>query len=71
MLKKNLAWFLGKYFFYFGQKTLFRSCEKFKNIILFTNYVKFNPETFYYYIFCLNIFLQILSLKFDLIWFLY
>jgi hypothetical protein len=32
--------------FYFGQKTLSRSCEKFKNIILFVDYVKFDPQTF-------------------------
>ena len=30
-------------FLLFGRKTLSRSCEKFKNIILFTDYVKFGP----------------------------
>jgi len=39
--------------FYFGRKTLFRSYEKFKNIILFADYVKFGPQIFYCYIFCL------------------
>jgi len=29
--------------FYFRQKTLSRSCEKIKNIILFADYVKFDP----------------------------
>jgi hypothetical protein len=33
------------FFFYFGRKTLFRSCEKFKNIILFADYIKFGPQT--------------------------
>jgi hypothetical protein len=42
--------------FYFGRKTLFRSCEKFKNKILFADYVKFGPQIFYCYIFCLNTF---------------
>jgi hypothetical protein len=46
------------FFFYFGRKTLSRSCEKFKNIILFADYVKFDPQTFDCYIFCLNLFLK-------------
>jgi hypothetical protein len=43
--------------FYFGQKTLSGSCEEFKNVILFVDYIKFGPQTFdcYIYIF-LNIF---------------
>jgi hypothetical protein len=49
--------------FYFAQKTLSRSCEKFSNIILFADYVKFNPQTFDCYIFCLNLFFSISSLK--------
>jgi len=32
--------------FYFGRKTLFKSCEKFRNIILFADYIKFGPQTF-------------------------
>jgi len=32
--------------FYFGRKTLSGSCEKFKNIILFVDYIKFGPQTF-------------------------
>jgi len=50
--------------FYFRWKTLFRSCEKFKNIILFADYIKFGLQTFDWYIFCLNIFFLISSLKF-------
>jgi len=53
--KKNLAWFSGKYFpEKFGRKTLSGSCEKFRNIILFVDYIKFDPQTFgfYIYIFC-------------------
>ena len=63
--KKNLAWFLGKYFpEKFGLKTLFENCEKFKNIILFVNYFKFDPQTFECYIyFVLNIYFSISSLK--------
>jgi hypothetical protein len=36
--------------FYFGRKTLFRSCEKFQNIILFTDYVKFDPHIAIYFV---------------------
>jgi len=44
---KKKAWFPGKCFpGKFGRKTLFRSCEKFKNIILFADYIKFGPQTF-------------------------
>ena len=42
--------------FYFGRKTLFRSCEKFRNIILFADYIKFDPQTFDYYIYCFDFF---------------
>jgi len=39
--------------FYSGRKTLFESCEKFRNIILFADYIKFDSQTFdcYIYIF--------------------
>jgi hypothetical protein len=53
--------------FYFGRKTLSRSCEKFRNIILFTDYNKFGPQTFDFYIFCFEFFFQIHPLEFDLI----
>jgi hypothetical protein len=39
------------FFFYFKWKTLFRSCEKFRNIILFIDFIKFGPQTFDCYIF--------------------
>jgi len=63
--KKNLDWFLGKCFpEKFGRKTLFESYEKFKNIILFADYIKFDPQTFDCYIyFVLNIYFSISSLK--------
>jgi len=42
--------------FYFGRKTLSGSCEKFRNVILFADYIKFGLETFDCYIyFVLNI----------------
>jgi hypothetical protein len=37
--------------FYFGRKTLSVSCEKFRNVILFVDYIKFNPQTFDCYIY--------------------
>jgi hypothetical protein len=33
--------------FYFGRKILSGSCEKFRNIILFADYIKFGPIFFY------------------------
>jgi hypothetical protein len=42
--------------FYFGRKTLSGSCEKFKNIILFTDYIKFDSQTFDCYIFYFDFF---------------
>jgi len=54
------------FFFYFDRKTLYRSCEKNRNIILLADYVKFSPQTFDCYILCLNLFFSISSLK---IWF--
>jgi hypothetical protein len=48
----------------FGRKTLFENCKKFKNVILFTDYIKFGPQTFDCYIyFVLNIYFSISSLK--------
>ena len=41
-VKENLAWFSGKCFpEKFGHKSLPGSCEKFRNIILFDDYIKF------------------------------
>ena len=50
--------------FYFGRKILSGSCEKFRNVILFADYIKFDPQTFDCYIyFVLNIYFSISSLK--------
>jgi hypothetical protein len=68
LINKKFSLIFRKIFsFYFGWKILFISCEKFRNIILFADYIKFDPQTFDCYIFCL-IFFLISSLK---IWFLY
>jgi hypothetical protein len=40
-----------EFFFYFGQKTLSGSYEKFRNVILFVDYIKFDPQTFNCYIY--------------------
>jgi hypothetical protein len=55
--------------FYFGENTLSGSCKKFRNIILFADYIKFGSQTFDCYIyFVLNIYFSISSL---VIYFLY
>jgi len=63
--KENLAWFPEKCFpEIFKQKIFSGSCEKFINVILFADYIKFDPQTFDCYIyFVLNIFFSISSLK--------
>jgi hypothetical protein len=63
--KKNLVWSPGKCFLEkFGQKTLSGSYEKFRYVILFADYIKFDPQTFDCYIyFVLNIYFSISSLK--------
>jgi len=48
--KFNLV-FRKVFSFYFRRKTLFRSCEKFRNIILFADYIKFGLQTFDCYIY--------------------
>jgi len=69
LIKKNFNLVFKKiFFFYFGQKTLFKSCEKFRTIILFVDYIKFDSQTFNCYIyiyFVLNIFFQFHPLKFN------
>jgi hypothetical protein len=64
-VKEKFNWFSEKCFpEKFGRKTLFRSCEKFKNVILFADYIKFGPQTFdCYKYFVLNIYFSISSLK--------
>jgi hypothetical protein len=50
--------------FYFGRKTFSGSCEKFRNVILFADYIKFGPQTFDCNIyFVLNICFSISSLR--------
>jgi hypothetical protein len=52
--------------FYFRWKTLSRSCEKFRNVMLFADYIKFDPQTFDCYIFCFEtFFFQFYPLEFD------
>jgi len=50
--------------FYFGWKTFSGSCKKFRNIILFSDYITFGSQTYDYYIFfVLNICFLISSLR--------
>ena len=67
LVKEKFGLIFRKVFsFYLRRKTLSRSCEKFRNIILFADYVKFGPQTFDCYIFYLNLFFfQFHPLKFD------
>jgi hypothetical protein len=54
--------------FYFGCKTLSVSCEKFRNVTLFADYIKFDLQTFdcYIYIYIvLNIVFQFHPLEFN------
>ena len=54
------------FFFYFGRKTLSGNYEKFRNVMLFANYIKFSSQTFYCYIyFILNFFFQFDPLEFN------
>jgi hypothetical protein len=58
LVKEKFGLVFRKVFsFYFEGKIFFRSCEKFINVILFADYIKFGPQTFDCYIyFVLNIF---------------
>jgi hypothetical protein len=51
--------------FYFGWKILFKSCEKFRNVILFVDYIKFGPQTFDCYKYFVLIFFLFHPLEFD------
>jgi hypothetical protein len=64
--KFNLI-FKKMFFFYFRRKTLSGSCAKFKNIILFVDYIKFDSQTFDIYIYILFwiFFFQFHPLKFN------
>jgi hypothetical protein len=51
-------------FLLFWAENAFGSCEKFRNVILFVDYIKFDPQTFDWYIyFVLNIYFLILSFR--------
>jgi len=64
-VKEKFSFVSRKVFsFYFGRKTLSGSCEKFRDVILFADYIKFGPQTFDCYIyFVLNICFSISSLR--------
>jgi len=64
-VKKKFGFIFRKvFFFYFGRKTLSGNSEKFRNVILFADYIKFGPQTFDCYIyFVLNIYFSISSLR--------
>jgi hypothetical protein len=49
------------FFFYFGWKTLSRSYEKFINIILFVDYIKFGHQTFDCHIYFVFIFMIVFA----------
>jgi hypothetical protein len=66
LVKRKFSLISRKVFsFYFWQKTLSESCEKFRNVILFVDYIKFDPQTFDCYFFFLNIFFQFHPLEFN------
>jgi hypothetical protein len=47
LVKEKINLIFRKIFsFYFEKKTIYRSCKKFKNIMLFSDYIKFDPQTF-------------------------
>jgi len=71
LIKEKFGLVFRKVFsFYFKWKTLFKSCEKIRNVILFIDYIKFGSQTFDCYIFCFeSFFFQFHPLEFDLIWF--
>ena len=54
------------FFFYFEWNILSRSCEKIRNIILFVDYIKFDPQFFFCYIFYFEFFFPMSSIR---IWF--
>ena len=65
-LEKIWLHFHKSIFLLFWRKTLSGSCKKFRNIILFADYIKFDPQTFDCYIyFVWNIIFQFHSLEFN------
>ena len=51
--KKNWHDFQESVFLLFWAKTLSVNCKKFRNVILFADYIKFSPQTFDCYIYIL------------------
>jgi hypothetical protein len=51
------------FFFYFKWKILYRNFKKFRNIILFVDYNKFDLQPFDCYIFCFELFFSISPLR--------
>jgi hypothetical protein len=66
--KKTWLSFQESVFLLFLVKNTFRSCEKFINILLFVDYIKFGPQSFDCYIFCFESFFFI-SISSFRIWF--
>jgi hypothetical protein len=46
LIKKNSFVYKKIFYFYFGWKTLSRNYEKFKNILLIIDYIKFDHQFF-------------------------
>jgi hypothetical protein len=66
LIKKKIDVVFRKIFsFYFRRKILSRNYKNIRNIMLFADYIKFDPKTFDCYIFCFEIFFQFHRLKFD------
>jgi hypothetical protein len=61
--KKNLICFHKIFSFYFEWKTLIRSCEKFKNIMLFADYINLVLKLLIAIYFVFNLFFSISSLR--------
>jgi len=55
-LRKIWLDFQESVFLLFWTENTFQKLWKFRNIILFADYIKFGPQTFDWYIFCLNFF---------------
>jgi hypothetical protein len=52
LVKEKFGLVFRKVFsFYFRRKSLFRSCKKIRNILLFIDYIKFGPQYFDLYFF--------------------
>jgi hypothetical protein len=58
-----LNFFSDHHMNYVVRKHFMEVKKKFRNVILFVDYIKFNPQTFDYINFVLNIYFSISSLK--------